>query len=134
LSTDNLRRANELAQWRRRLSQSWPQIRIQSVDSKGGDPMHVGAELEVKARIDLGSLVPGDVEVQLFHGLVDSFGEIANPRTVSMGQNGEHEGTAWTFRGTIPCRASGQYGYVVRVLPKNPDLSNPFEPGLVCWG
>ena len=25
-------------------------------------------------------------------------------------------------------------GYAVRVLPKHGDLSNSFEPGLVCWG
>ncbi len=40
----------------------------------------------------------------------------------------------WLFKGTIPCRSSGQYGYAVRVLPRHPDLGNPFEPGLVVWG
>jgi starch phosphorylase len=134
LLSDNMKRAAELAQWRRRLTQGWPQIRVEGVESKGGDPMHVGAELEVRARINLGSLAPNDVEVQLFHGLVDSFGEISSPRTVPMLQNGDRDGSAWTFHGSIPCRASGQYGFVVRVLPKNPDLSNSFEPGLVCWG
>jgi starch phosphorylase len=43
-------------------------------------------------------------------------------------------GASWTFTGTIPCKSSGQYGYAVRVLPRHKDLSNPFEPGLVCWG
>jgi starch phosphorylase len=134
LMADHLKRANDLAGWRRRLSQGWSQVRVDGVESKGNDPMHVGGQLEVKARVNLGSLAPGDVEVQLFHGLVDSFGEISNPRTVAMNHNGERDGGGWVFHGTIPCRASGQYGYVVRVLPKNPDLSNPFEPGLVCWG
>ena len=36
------------------------------------DPMQVGGELQVKARVHLGALTPDDVEVQLFHGLVDS--------------------------------------------------------------
>jgi starch phosphorylase len=74
------------------------------------------------------------VEVQLFHGLVDSLGEIPNPGTVTMSSNGAPEGGAWQFLGTIPCRSSGQHGYAVRVLPRNGDLSNPYEPGLVCWG
>jgi starch phosphorylase len=134
LTAENLKRATELAGWRRRLGQSWPQVRVEAVEAKGGDPMHVGAELEVKARINLGPLAPGDVEVQLFHGLVDSFGEISSPRTVAMKQNGQQDGNAWMFFGNIPCRASGQHGFVVRVLPKNADLSNSFEPGLVCWG
>jgi len=72
--------------------------------------------------------------VQLFHGLVDSFGEIPNPRTLPMSHNGVHEGSAWTFAGRIPCRSSGQYGFAVRVLPKHADLANPFQPGLVSWG
>jgi starch phosphorylase len=52
-----------------------------------------------------------------------------------MGTNGAApEGGAWLFSGTIPCRTSGQHGYAVRVLPRNADLANPYEPGLVCWG
>ena len=44
------------------------------------------------------------------------------------------EGGVWVFQGTIPCRASGQHGYTVRVLPRHADLASPFEPGLICWG
>jgi starch phosphorylase len=51
-----------------------------------------------------------------------------------MHHNGAMQGTGLVFKGTIPCRASGHYGYAVRVLPKNPDLANAFEPGLICWG
>jgi starch phosphorylase len=134
LAADNLHRARDLAVWRRRLAQSWSQIRVEAVEAKGADPMHVGSALEVKARVNLGNFSPDDVEVQLFHGVVDSLGEIPKPGTVQMGHNGLHDGNTWYFEGTIPCRASGQHGYAVRVLPKHPDLGNPFEPGLVCWG
>ena len=54
--------------------------------------------------------------------------------TVAMSTNGNHEGSSWVYSGTIPCRASGQHGYAVRVLPKHADLANSFEPGLVTWG
>ncbi len=134
LAHDNLARARELAQWRRRLAQCWPQIHIEAVEANGADPMHVGAQLEVKARVNLGSLSPEDVEVQLFHGLVDSFGDIAHPGTVPMSPNGARDGHVLTFKGHIPCRSSGQHGFAVRILPKHGNLANPFEPGLVCWG
>ena len=52
----------------------------------------VGGQLEVQARVHLGGLSPDDVEVQLFHGVVDSFGDIPNPRTVPMSHNGKPEG------------------------------------------
>ena len=56
--------------------QGWPQVRVGNVEAAGADPMHVGGELEVKAKVNLGPLSPDDVQVQLFHGLVDSMGEI----------------------------------------------------------
>ncbi|HVS37528.1 MAG TPA: alpha-glucan family phosphorylase [Gemmataceae bacterium] len=135
LSGENLKRAADLAGWRRNLARGWRQIRVLGVESNGVDPMHVGTDLHVLAKIDLAGLGPDDVEVQLFHGLVDSVGEIPHPQTVPMSHNGHAEsGSTWVFRGAIPCSASGQHGYAVRVLPKNGDLANSFEPGLVTWG
>jgi starch phosphorylase len=135
LSADGLRKAAQLAQWRRRLAQAWSSVRVEGVEAHGADPMSVGGQLEVRARVHLGGLSPDDVEVQLFHGHVDSFGDIPNPRTMPMSHNGKAEANgAWSFQGTIPCRTSGQHGYAVRVLPKHADLGNPFEPGLLTWG
>lgn len=131
---NNLKEAHELAQWRRRMGQGWSQVRVEAVEASGADPMQVGAAMEVKARVNLGGISPDDVEVQLFHGVVDSLGEIPYPGTVAMSHNGTREGNSWLFKGTIPCRSSGQHGYAVRVLPKHEALGSPFEPGLVTWG
>jgi starch phosphorylase len=135
LSGENLRPAAELAAWRRGLTRGWRQIRVVGVESRGADPMHVGTDLEVKVHVDLAGFKPDDVEVQLFHGLVDSLGEIPKPETVRMSHNCQPEqGTTWLFTGAIPCSASGQHGFAVRVLPRHGDLANSFEPGLVTWG
>jgi starch phosphorylase len=135
LSADNLKGAGALAAWRRGLLRHWQQIRIGSVEANGTDPMHVGGELHVRAKVHLGGLSPDDVQVQLFHGLVDSMGDIPRPSTLTMSCNGKPpEGSTWVFEGTIPCRSSGQHGYTVRILPRHADLSNPFEPGLIHWG
>jgi starch phosphorylase len=133
LAAENLKKANELAGWRRRLGRGWTQVRVESVEANGADPMQVGGELQVKAAVNLGGFTPDDVEVQLFHGLVDSMGEIPQPRTVTMQPTGARQGSAWVFTGSIPCRTSGQHGYKVRVLPRHGDLANSYEPGLVCW-
>jgi starch phosphorylase len=135
LTADGLKGAAALARWRQALAQGWRQVHIEAVEASGADPMHVGGELQVRARVNLGPLSPGDVEVQLYHGLVDSLGAIPKASTVSMSHNGAPEkGHSWVFAGTIPCRTSGQHGFAVRVLPRNADLANPFEPGLVNWG
>jgi starch phosphorylase len=134
LTADHLKKAAELARWRARLGQGWPQVRVEAVEADGTDSLHVGAEMHVRARVALGGLSPDDVEVQLFHGVVDSLGDIPNPRTVRMSHNGTRDGSTWIFQGTIPCRASGQHGFAVRVLPRHPHLANLFEPGLITWG
>jgi glycogen phosphorylase len=134
LTRDHLQHASELARYRRSLTNNWSQVRVENVEATGADPMHVGSQLEVKAKVNLGPLSPEDVQVQLFHGVVDNLGEIPQPATATMSHNGAHDGNSWLFKGKIACRSSGQHGFAVRVLPKNADLPNPFEPGLVCWG
>jgi starch phosphorylase len=135
LSADNLRKAGELAAWRRKLQQGWGQVRVEAVEQDGGsDLVRVGAELKVRARVNLGPLTPNDVQVQLFHGVLDSFGEVAHPHTAPMATDGAAHSSSYDYAGTIACTASGQYGFAVRVLPKHPDLQSAFEPGLVTWG
>jgi starch phosphorylase len=131
---DDLKRAAELSQWRRRVQRDWAQVRVEAVNPQSTDTMTVGSEMCVQANIHLGSLAPEDVEVQLFHGIVDNMGEIPQPVTAPMTQNGKHTGSTWAFKGTIPCNSSGHFGYAVRVLPRHPDMGSPFESGLVVWG
>jgi starch phosphorylase len=139
LSSNQFQKAAELAKWRQRLREGWGNIQVESVDAPANDPMHVGSHLHVRAKVALGPFTPDDVDVQLFHGPLDSRGEITQPSTVPLiaaaGPEPSNNGNrVWLFTGRIPCRASGQYGFCLRVLPKNPALSNSFEPGLVAWG
>jgi glycogen phosphorylase len=136
LSANGLAGAVALSRWRRALARGWNQVRVEAVEADGADPMKVGGELRVRARVHLGPFGPNDVQVQLYHGLVDSLGEIPRPQTVSMASNGRPETSdgVWQFQGVIPCRHSGQHGFAVRVLPQHGDLSNAYEPGLLTWG
>src|SRR5207237_2238418 len=49
LAGEDLRRAAELSQWRRRLQRDWNQVRVEAVEAQGSDTMTVGAELHVQA-------------------------------------------------------------------------------------
>jgi len=96
--------------------------------------LKVGSELTVKALVKLGGLKPDNVSVQLYHGTVDTWGNISEGLAVRMdykksaGKDGQH----W-FTGLMTCRASGRQGLAVRILPKHDDLINPYELGLVLW-
>ena len=66
--------------------------------------------------------------------VLDALGDIADPKTMPLESNGATGGSGVVFAGQVPCRASGQFGFGVRVLPKNAHLPHLFEPGLVTWG
>jgi starch phosphorylase len=136
LSADNLAGASELADWRRRVGRHWGQVRVEGVEAPTGDSLRVGATFPVKVHVALGGLSPADVEVQLCHGLLDSLGEIAHPQALALALAPQPpNGTATViYTGLVPCRASGQFGFSVRVLPKHARLPHLFEPGLVTWG
>jgi starch phosphorylase len=114
-------------------------VRIESVEFVGDDPLHVGNDLVVAVKVFLGPFQADDVEVQIYHGPLDAMGEIVAPEAISIPlhqapEANDNGASVWLFRGAIPCRRSGQYGFNVRVLPKHPDLPHVFETGLVTWG
>jgi starch phosphorylase len=134
LSADHLKAARELAAWRRRVLADWPQVKVEAVEAKVGDVMRVGHKFPVRARVHLGPFKPEEVEVQLYHGVLDAMGDIAEPHVTRLGVDGVAEGSSVVFTGEVPCTNSGHFGYCVRVLPRHPDLPHLFEPGLVTWG
>jgi starch phosphorylase len=38
------------------------------------------------------------------------------------------------FRGELECRFSGRHGFLIRLMPKHPELGPIYEPGLLRWG
>jgi starch phosphorylase len=139
-------RAKALSAWKSNMKKAWSEFAIKDVkiqvnngeDNKQLDlrqlQLKVGSQLSISARVLLPKVSPDDVSVELYHGLVDSQGNIRNGSVVRMayketiGQDGEH----W-FAGSMFCRETGRYGVVVRVLPRNADLINPYELGLILW-
>ena len=135
LTANRLQAAKDLAGWRRRVLADWHQVKIESVDAPTNDMMRVGGSFPVKVRVRLGPFKPDEVEVQLCHGVLDAMGDIAEPRALPLSVNGSTTSDGVLFTGDLPCRASGQFGFSVRVLPRHTNLSRHlFEPGLVTWG
>jgi starch phosphorylase len=138
LAGDHLTAAKDLAAWRKRVGRDWSQVKVETVEAPTGETHRVGGVFPVKVRVHLGQFTPDDVEVQLCHGVLDALGEIAEPRAMALHPEAPFSlnGTprSVTYVGKVPCFASGQFGFSVRVLPKHTDLPHLFEPGLVTWG
>jgi starch phosphorylase len=83
--------------------------------------------------VRLGELATTEVEVQLYHGRVDSVGKLVDAAASPMLPAGDAgDGSHW-FEGQVPCEQTGHRGYAVRVLPYHADLATSFVPGLIRW-
>jgi starch phosphorylase len=146
LTASAMARARALSMWKSNIKNSWNDLAIRDVviQSENGDDNHelnskqpkieVGSELKISALVRLGKLVPDDVAVEIYYGTVDAWGNINNgaPSRMTYDKTGPQDGEHF-YTGSIPCRASGQHGFAVRILPKNEDLVDPYEPGLILW-
>jgi starch phosphorylase len=126
---DGYSRARDLAAWKVRVEQAWPELRIFEVE---GDvrPADVGEKREVTATVKLGSLSTNDIAVQLAHGRVGANGELTEPAFIRM-QTGECEDGVCSYHGQFSTESPGLYGFAVRVVPANPDVTNEMDLGLL---
>jgi starch phosphorylase len=123
-----------LAAWKAALKDRWPQIRIEEVSRLDDGPQSVGGTLEVTARVHLGEVLPQDVQVEVYHGLMDGVSEIVNGGVTPMQPEGEPVNGVYTYKGAIPCSAAGRHGFAVRVVPNHPDIVSKHSVGLIQWG
>ncbi|MBE0535998.1 MAG: alpha-glucan family phosphorylase [Phycisphaerae bacterium] len=146
LTAEAMARVRALSMWKSNVKNAWSDLSIEKVDVEIADggkisqlnvrepQLEVGAHLRVIADVRMGRLSPEDIAVEIYHGKVDSAGNISNGEAVRMEvtacNDGEH---ICTFQGAIPCRISGQHGFAIRVMPKHADLVEPYEPGLILW-
>jgi starch phosphorylase len=120
------------AAWRSKLESAWKHVQIRSVELSDTQ-IKVGAQIEVTARVDLGSLLPKDVRVQLYYGTLTTQGDIGNGEAIDMTSEGADSNGTCIFKGHLIYDSSGERGVSVRVLPHNPYLRTSFLPGLITW-
>ncbi|MGH3562754.1 MAG: alpha-glucan family phosphorylase, partial [Mycobacterium sp.] len=124
--------ARELADYRRRAEQAWPQVQIADVDSTGlPDAPLLGSKLTLTAAVRLAGLRPDEVAVQAVLGRVDAGNTLLDPVTVAMSHSGKGQGGTEVFSTTTPLPVAGAVGYTVRVLPSHPMLATDSELALV---
>lgn len=146
LTASAMARARALSMWKSNVRNSWQELAIKDVtfqseqtqdgaDLNAKQPqIEVGSELKISAMVKLGKLSPDDVAVEIYYGTVDAWGNITSgsPSRMTYDKPGQQDGEHF-YTGLIPCRASGQHGFALRILPKNEDLVDPYEPGLILW-
>ncbi|MDQ4133475.1 MAG: alpha-glucan family phosphorylase [Actinomycetota bacterium] len=138
MGADGAARARALAAWKAKVRAGWNGVKVEAVEPDG-EPADVGGTRSVRARVTLGDLSPGDVEVQLLHGPVSTTEELTETTVAPMVPVRDDEvgsfadGRAARYHGRFTCERAGRYGYTVRVVPAHPDLRNFAEVGCITW-
>jgi starch phosphorylase len=124
--------ARELAEFKARVRAGWDQVRIDHIDTAGlSDSPEVGAALDLKVFVSLGSLSPDDVEVEVVHGRVKGEDDLVTSAIADLSLAESYEAGRHRFEGQLVLDRPGPFGYTVRVLPRHAGLASPAELGLV---
>ncbi|WP_395294316.1 alpha-glucan family phosphorylase [Kitasatospora hibisci] len=126
--------ARELADWKARVREAWPAVRVEHVEAECPDEaQELGSSLALRVQVALGTLEPGDVEVQVVSGRVDESDGISDARVLALKPVGGPDLDGRTrYEGSLELSRTGPFGYTVRVLPAHPRLASPAELGLVA--
>jgi glycogen phosphorylase len=132
LAANGFAKAKELSAWRTRITAAWCDVKVTWVEERGAIDVMVGEEIQVVAKVRLGSLEPCDVVVEAYVSSLRPDGVLRSGRATALEwvscDYGEH-----LYVGTVPSRSSGLHGYAVRVLPCHDDLLVPNELPLIAW-
>lgn len=121
-----------LAQWKQKVYSQWNNVQVLKVTTST-DELKVGSAQEITAVVQLGSLTPDDVIVQVYYGDLDTHGNIVKGNAVNMQPAESNGGGTYTFKAQLVHHTTGNQGISVRILPNHEDLPTPFLRGLIRW-
>jgi starch phosphorylase len=133
LEEDGFHRARALAAWKEKIRKAWRDVRVTRVEVKMPERTLVGELFHVQAWIQLGTLTPADLAVQVQLGKLRESRDIINPELIPMDPEGSVTSEGAVFHAAFPCRTSGTHGLTVRVIPHHEDFGHPHETGLIAW-
>src|SRR5690606_1980495 len=127
-SADGYGPARELAAYRARPNEAWPNVQITGVDASClPDTPQVCGPLTARPPAQPAGLDPKDVSVEAVIGRVGETDDLTDTITVQMEHVGAAEGMGERFESVVKLPHAGLTGYTVRVLPSHPLLASSAE-------
>ena len=80
----------------------------------------------MRATVELASLTPDDVLVEVVYGRARDGDTLESPARATLTP------VDGAFEGTVPLGRAGSFGYNVRVVPRHPLLASAAEMGLIA--
>ncbi|MEI6305515.1 MAG: glycosyltransferase family 1 protein [Deltaproteobacteria bacterium] len=134
LVKDDMALALDLTRWKERIFKAWPQVRIDQAMTEAPDPVGVGSNILISARVCLGEIAVDEVAVEVYFGVLESTGNIQGGELIPLDHAKDMGNGIHLFKGLIECRFCGRHGFMLRVMPKHKVLGNIYEPGYLIWG
>ena len=125
-------RAKEIAKWRKRLDQSWPNISLRRVDG-GLSEISSGQVFSLRVSARLNGLHPEDVLVECLVGHESENGEFIRLDSHIFTVESHDESGETLFRLDLYPRLPGLQYYKIRMFPFHPTMSHRFESGYMIW-
>ncbi len=107
-------------------------MRLERLDTPEESEIRVDERLPVEAAIHLGTIDPHEVVVQMYHGQLDTKGNIVDGSTTELAYKSASDGVH-LFDGSIGGHSSGKFGFALRVLPRHDSMATPFDTNLIYW-
>ena len=134
LNTNNFKKAKEILEWKRGINEKWDEISIINTEYPDSNvrPLILGEKFKVKVKLDLKSLKPEDIGVEILLGRKreDDSEELLYVFKLKLSSK---SGSIAVYKREIPVTIAGIYDFTFRVFPKNKSLPNRMDFPLVKW-
>ena len=120
-----------MAQWKAKVRAAWAGVSARRLDTPKSR-IQFGDSIPVEVAVRLNGLSPADVCVELL--LTRGLREIpVVQHSHELSPEGTLDGGEQRFRIDLKPGLAGRLDYRIRVFPRHPLLTHPFELGLACW-
>ena len=127
-----------VAAWKARVREAWPGVTLRRLD-QAARRIRFGERIVVEVAVRLNGLLPDDVAVELVltRGLLEAGEperryEFVPQATAEAGTSGA-TGSEQPFVLELQPELCGRLDYRIRMVPRHPLLTHPFELGLMLW-
>jgi glycogen phosphorylase len=136
INSTNYELIKNLSDWKLSIEHNWPQIQIiadKTMNQLKEQNSISGEEINFTTTLNLGSITPSSIRVELYYGYVGKNDIIENPEIQEMKVIEQLDSSIYRYSAKIKLLDGGEYGYTFRVLPYHPELINKFDMGLIRW-
>lgn len=136
MQNSNYAFAKEISTWKQKIEKVWPNIQIIAEKSNNqlqDQKTQAGDKIRISTQVYLDSLLPKEVKVELYYGILRNNQNIEDAHVIEMTNMEQVMAGTFKYEAEVKMVEGGEYGYTFRVIPNNSSLINVFDTGFIKW-